>query len=107
MTACLGLSDRKRPFSLLRLSGVPVGVLRRVVTLESAVPLLAAAVVATGTGFLAAHLFLTAQLRYSLRPPGVGYYVIVLAGLAASLGIIASTLPLLARITGPETARNG
>jgi hypothetical protein len=30
----------------------------------------------------------------------------VLAGLAASLGIIASTLPVLDRITGPETARN-
>ena len=30
------------------------------------------------------------------------YYSIVLAGLAASLGVIASTLPLLERITGPE-----
>ena len=29
----------------------------------------------------------------------------VLAGLAASLAVIASTLPLLGRITGPETAR--
>jgi hypothetical protein len=34
------------------------------------------------------------------------YYLIVLAGLVASLGIIASTLPLLQRITGPEVARN-
>jgi hypothetical protein len=56
--------------------------------------------------FLAAQLFLTSQLHYSLRPPGVEYYLVVLAGLAASLGIIASTLPLLSRITGPETARN-
>jgi hypothetical protein len=101
-----GLTDRKRPFSMLRLTGVPLGVLRRVVALESAVPLLAAAVVAVGTGFLAAHLFLTAQMGYSLRPPGAAYYVIVFAGLAVSLGIIASTLPLLRRITGPETARN-
>ena len=91
---------------MLRLTGVPLGVLRRVVTLESAVPLLAAAVVATGTGFLAARLFLTAQMDYSLRAPGAEYYLIVLAGLAASLAIIASTLPLLARITGPENARN-
>jgi hypothetical protein len=77
-----------------------------VVALESATPLLAAAVVATGVGFLAAHLFLTAQMNYALRPPGVAYYVIVTAGVAASLGTIASTLPLLRRITGPETARN-
>jgi hypothetical protein len=34
------------------------------------------------------------------------YYLIVLAGLVASLGIIASTLPLLQRITGPEVTRN-
>jgi hypothetical protein len=101
-----GLSDRKRPFSMLRLTGVQLGVLRRVVALESAVPLLVVAAVAIGTGFLAAHLFLTSQLDYSLRPPGIAYYLIVVAGLAASLGIIASTLPLLKRITGPETARN-
>jgi hypothetical protein len=94
------------PFSLLRLTGVPVGVLRRVVLLESAVPLLVVAVVAIGTGFLAAQLFLEAQLGYSLRAPSVEYYLIVLGGLAASLAVIASTLPLLQRITGPETARN-
>jgi hypothetical protein len=101
-----GLSERRRPFSLLRLTGVRIGVLRRVVALESAVPLLAVAVLATGMGFLTAYLFLKAQLNYSLHPPGVGYFAIVLAGLAASLGIIASTMPLLRRITGPETARN-
>jgi predicted lysophospholipase L1 biosynthesis ABC-type transport system permease subunit len=101
-----GLSERKRPFSLLRLTGVPLRMLRRVVALESAVPLLVVAVVAIGTGLFAAHLFLRAQMEYDLIPPGAGYYAIVLAGLAASLGIIASTLPLLRRITGPETARN-
>jgi predicted lysophospholipase L1 biosynthesis ABC-type transport system permease subunit len=101
-----GLGDRKRPFSMLRLTGVQLGVLRRVVALESAVPLLVVAVVATGTGFLAAQLFLTSQMGYTLQPPDVAYYLIVFAGLAASLGIIASTLPLLKRITGPETARN-
>jgi predicted lysophospholipase L1 biosynthesis ABC-type transport system permease subunit len=101
-----GLSDRKRPFSILRLTGVPLGMLRRVVALESAAPLLVAALVAAGTGFLAAHLFLRAQLQYSLRPPSLAYYVLVLAGLAVSLGTIASTMPLLNRITGPHTARN-
>ncbi|GAB2871371.1 ABC transporter permease [Actinoallomurus bryophytorum] len=101
-----GLNDRKRPFSLLRLTGVSLGTLRRVVVLETAVPLLVIAVVAIGTGFLAAQLFLKSQLDYTLRPPGAAYYLAVLAGLAVSLGVIASTLPLLRRITGPETARN-
>ena len=72
-----GLSDRRRPFSLLRLTGVPIAVLRRVVALESAVPLLIAAVVSIAMGFLAAQLFLRSQLGYTLRPPGLGYYLIV------------------------------
>lgn len=106
VSAAGGLSDRKRPFSLLRLTGVPLGLLRRTVLLESAVPLLAVSIVAIGTGFLAAHLFLKAQLDYSLQAPGADYYVTILAGLATALAVIASTLPLLSRITGPETARN-
>jgi hypothetical protein len=101
-----GLNDRKRPFSMLRLTGVPLAALRRVVALESAAPLLAAAVVAIATGLAGAQLFLTAQMHYTLHPPGTGYYLLVVSGLAASLGIIASTLPVLRRITGPETARN-
>ncbi|WP_263985133.1 ABC transporter permease [Streptomyces sp. HPF1205] len=101
-----GLSDRRRPFSLLRLTGVRLGVLRRVVLLESAVPLVVVSAVAIATGFLAAHLFLKAQLGYSLRAPGGEYYLIVGGGLAAALAVIASTLPLLRRITAPETVRN-
>ncbi|MER7590965.1 FtsX-like permease family protein [Micromonospora sp. NPDC127501] len=101
-----GLTERRRPFSLLRLSGAPVRVVRRVVALESAVPMLAVAAVAIGMGLLAAHLFLRAQMDYTLVAPQPGFYVIVVLGLAACLGVIASTLPLLERITGPETARS-
>ncbi|MFD8703178.1 hypothetical protein ACFV1W_11220 [Kitasatospora sp. NPDC059648] len=39
--------------------------------------------------------------------PDLTYYGPVGFGLAASLGIIASTPPLPGRITGPESARNG
>ena len=58
-------------------------------------PLLVIAVVSAGTGLLASGLFLRSELGESLRSPGAGYYLIVLAGLAASLGAIAATLPLL------------
>jgi hypothetical protein len=101
-----GVNDRKRPFSLLRLTGAPLGVLRGVVALEAAVPLLAIAALSVGMGFLAAAMFLNSQLGESLRPPRPEFYVIVVGGLAASLAIIASTLPLIERITGPEVARN-
>ena len=101
-----GLADRKRPFSLLRLTGARLGMLRRVIALESAVPLLTVAVVSIGVGFAASAMFASVQLQHTLVAPGAGYYLIVTAGLAASLGIIAATFPLLRRITGPETARN-
>lgn len=101
-----GLTERARPFSLLRLTGVSLGTLRRMVALESVTPLLSAALVSTGAGFACAHLFLKAQMELSLRSPGGAYYAIVVAGLLASLGVIASTLPLLRRVTGPEAARN-
>ncbi|MDG4825725.1 ABC transporter permease [Asanoa sp. WMMD1127] len=101
-----GLTDRKRPFSVLRLTGVRMRMLRAVVGLETVVPMLLVAAVAIGAGFLAAALFLRAQLDYPLHAPGAGYYALVGGGLVASLAIIAATLPLLRRITGPETARN-
>lgn len=101
-----GLVERKRPFSLLRLTGVPLRALRNVVALESALPLLVSAGVAIGAGLVASQLFLRSQMHYSLVSLGGEYYAIVGIGIAASLAIIASTLPLLRRITGPETARN-
>ena len=106
VSAVAGLTDRRRPFGMLRLTGVRLGTLRAVVLLETAVPLLAVATVAIAVGFVAAALFLKAQLDYPLLAPGPAYYALVAGGVAASLGLIASTLPLLRRITGPETARD-
>jgi hypothetical protein len=101
-----GLADRKRPFSLLRLTGARLATLRRVVALESAVPLLAVAAVAIGTGFGASAEYASVAQHYPMAAPGVAYYLITAGGILVSLGIIAATFPLLARITGPEVARN-
>jgi FtsX-like permease family len=101
-----GLADRKRPFSLLRLTGARLATLRRVVTLESAVPLLAVAAVAIGTGFAASAEFASVAQQHPMVAPGAAYYLITAGGILAALGIIAATFPLLARITGPEVARN-
>ena len=101
-----GLADRKRPFSLLRLTGARLSMLRRVVALESAVPLLAVAAVAIGIGFGAAALYAIEAQGRPMVAPGAAYYLITAGGIVAALGIIAGTFPLLARITGPEVARN-
>jgi hypothetical protein len=101
-----GLADRKRPFSLLRLTGARLSMLRRVVALEGAVPLLSVAAVAIGTGFAAAALYASEAQNHIMVAPGAAYYFLTAAGILVSLGIIGATFPLLARITGPEVARN-
>jgi FtsX-like permease family protein len=106
VTIAAGLGERKRPFSLLRLTGVPTSLLHRVVALESALPLFLVAAVSIVVGLVSAALYLHSQVDIAFRIPGIAYWVIVLGGLAASLAIIASTFPLLDRMTGPEVARN-
>jgi predicted lysophospholipase L1 biosynthesis ABC-type transport system permease subunit len=101
-----GLGERKRPFSLLRLTGVPVSILRRVVALEGAVPLLLVAGIAIVVGLAAAALYVSSEVGIPFQVPGVVFWMTVLGGIAASLAIIASTFPILKRITGLEVARN-
>ena len=101
-----GLGERRRPFSLLRLTGVSTALLRRVVALESALPLLLVAAVSITVGLVSAALYLHSQVGISFSTPGIGYWATVIGGLAVSLAIIASTFPLLNRMTGPEVARN-
>jgi hypothetical protein len=101
-----GLADRKRPFSMMRLADAPLGGLRRVIALESAVPLLSVAAVAIGTGFGVSAMYATMQLTHPLVAPVSSYYLFTAAGIVVSLAIIAATFPLLRRITGPEVARN-
>jgi hypothetical protein len=101
-----GLGERKRPFSLLRLTGVPTALLHRVVALESALPLFLVAAVSIVVGLVSAALYLHSQVAIAFSIPGITYWATVVGGLVASLAIIASTFPLLNRITGPEVARN-
>jgi FtsX-like permease family protein len=101
-----GLADRKRPFSLLRLTGARLATLRRVVALEGAVPLLSVAAVAIGTGFAGAAMYASEAQQHPMVAPGAAYYLLTAGGIVVSLAIIAATFPLLTRITGPEVARN-
>jgi hypothetical protein len=101
-----GLGERKRPFSLLRLTGVPKTLLHRVIALESAMPLLVVAAVSIVVGLVSAALYLHSQVGIAFRIPGITYWSTVVGGLVASLAIIAATFPLIDRITGPEVARN-
>jgi FtsX-like permease family len=108
------LLDRKRPFTLLRLSGTPLKTLTRVVLLESIVPLVGATVVAAGVAIAIAEPPLRALFAANLGEqqnfasaahPDLGYYITMLGGLALSALVVLATMPLLNRITQPEHAR--
>lgn len=100
-----GILERKRPFTLLRLTGTSMSSLARVVLLESVLPLLAVAVVAAGTGWGLAAAVATSLSTSAVPFPGWTYVATTGAGLAASLAIVLLTLPLLSRLTRTETAR--
>ena len=102
-----GLADRKRPFTLLRVGGTPARTLYQVVFLEAVVPLAAATVLAAAIAY---GMSILTVMR--LAPPGTAiphlghaYYATMGAGLAIALIVIGVTLPLLKRMTGPDSAR--
>ncbi|HYB87145.1 MAG TPA: FtsX-like permease family protein, partial [Streptosporangiaceae bacterium] len=102
-----GLVERKRPFTMLRLTGTPTSALYRVVLLEAVLPLVAATLVAAGTAY-GISVLTAAKIGPAGTPvPGLGhvYYLTMGAGLAASLLVILAALPLLGRITGLENVR--
>jgi hypothetical protein len=102
-----GLVDRKRPFTLLRVSGTPVGVLSRVVLMEAAVPLLAATIVAAGIAYGTSVLAFVrlAPAGTAIPQPGSDYYALIGIGLAVAFAVITVTLPLLRRMTSPGNVR--
>jgi predicted lysophospholipase L1 biosynthesis ABC-type transport system permease subunit len=101
--------ERKRPFTLLRLSGTSGSTLYRVVVLESVLPLVSASLVAAATGVGVAIPLVKALPKLenepSLAVPGLAYYAAMGAGLVIALMVISSALPLLRRVTQPNNAR--
>jgi hypothetical protein len=102
-----GLVERKRPFTLLRLTGTPTSTLYRVVFLEAILPLVAATVIAAGTAYGISVLTVSklAPAGTPVPVPGHAYFLTMGVGLIASLLVILASLPLLNRITGPGTVR--
>ena len=106
------LVERRRPFTLLRVSGVSLGTLYRVILLEAALPLVLVSAIAAGLG-IGVGVPVIRTLLKSIEPNGVsypvhpsaGYYVALGIGLVVSLILVVATLPLLKRITKPEDAR--
>jgi hypothetical protein len=101
------LVERKRPFTLLRVSGTPTATLYRVVLLEAILPLAAATVVAAGTAYGISVLIVDRMAPAGTPTPTLGgvYYTTMAVGLLISLLVILVTMPVLGRLTAPGNVR--
>jgi hypothetical protein len=100
------LIDRRRPFALLRLSGVPLRNLRSVLLLEAAGPLIAVAIVSGILGVIVSQLLLRlAAGNPSVPLPDASLAILLLAGVAGALAIVAAMLPLVGKLTDLEETR--
>jgi hypothetical protein len=102
-----GLVDRKRPFTLLRVSGTPTSALSKAVLIEAALPLAAATVVAAAIAYGTSVLTVVRLAPKGTAIPQLGhvYYATMGTGLAIALLVVLLTLPLLGRMTGPGNVR--
>ena len=101
------LVERKRPFTLLRVSGTPATALYKVVILEAVLPLVSAALVAgvTGFGLAVGVVKATAPAGTQIVLPTSAYYITMGISLAISMALVLVTLPILNRLTEPDNAR--
>jgi hypothetical protein len=99
-----GVIERRRPFALLRASGVRLGELRQVVFLETAAAMLVTAAVGVGLGLASSY----ASALFGDRAwagPDVGVFATVGIGVLSALVLSTMALPLLDAATRHDAVR--
>jgi hypothetical protein len=99
-----GLIERRRPFALLRASGMGLSDLRRIVLLETAAPLAATALAGFGLGLLTSYALGTSGGQ-AWTPPGWDFVGSLTVGLLAALAVTTVTLPLIDATTRFNSVR--
>ncbi|WP_344669823.1 ABC transporter permease [Catenulispora yoronensis] len=100
------LVERKRPFTLLRLTGTSVAVLRRMVFLESALPLFTVSAMAGLAAYAMAYIAVrTIAPHAQMAFPVEAYTLTVAAVVVGALAVILGSMALLSRMTRSENVR--
>jgi FtsX-like permease family len=99
-----GLIERRRPFALLRASGMRVGELRRVVFLETAATVVVTSIVGVALGLALAYANST-QDDGAWEWPGADVFGVVGGGVLATLVFSTLALPLLDATTRHDAVR--
>ncbi|WP_251024397.1 FtsX-like permease family protein [Arthrobacter sp. ISL-65] len=98
--------DRKRILGLMRLMGMPVSVLRRIITREAAVPLLTVVLLSVGLGFLVAWLMVTfIDDTYQVTWPATDYFAALGLSLLLALGAVITPFTLVRAKTAVTATR--
>lgn len=105
IAAGTGLVERRRPFALLRLAGMPLGRLRAVLLLEAAAPLATVAALSALLGTAVAQALMRALPNRGVPPPDPGVVLLLALGTAGALAVVLVAMPLADRLTRPESAR--
>ena len=99
-----GVIERRRPFALLRASGLRLGELRQVVFLETAAAMLVTAAVGVGLGMATSYaLALFGDMAWTW--PDAGVFAMVGTGVLAALLLSTMALPLLDAATRHDAVR--
>ena len=99
-----GVLERRRPFALLRASGLRLGELRQVVFLETAAAMLVTAAVGVGLGMATSYaVALFGDMVWTW--PDAGVFAMVGIGVLAALILSAMALPLLDAATRHDAVR--
>jgi hypothetical protein len=99
-----GLIDRRRPFALLRTTGVYLSELRRTVLLETAATMAVVSIAGVGVGMLLAYGS-ARQGGVDWRWPGLDLYAFIGGGVLAALLFSTLALPLLNITTRHDAVR--
>lgn len=92
VSTAAAILDRKRVLGLMRLMGMPVSVLRKVIVHEAAVPLLAVLLLSVGLGFFVAWLMISSfGGGRTITWPSTEYYAALSLSLLLALAAVAAT----------------
>jgi ABC-type lipoprotein release transport system permease subunit len=95
---------RRRPFALLRASGVRLGELRRIVLLETGVPMIFTCMLGVALGMVTSYAFQTLE-GASWNPPGLDFVALMGGALLVAMVIATTALPLLDAATRHNAVR--
>lgn len=96
--------ERRRPFTLLRMTGVPLRSICGMAAVEAALPLTLSVCLSAALGIVSGAAFVTA-VGGSYNLPVKTVTLLVVTGIAAGLLMIASLFPILSRWTDPRSLR--